>query len=286
MDNKLYIIGNGFDLHHGLKTSYSDFREKEAKNSQRLWPLLQDIFGSIVNQDMWWCNFEEMLGEIDYKHLTNSYNGMALGPSKVKNLFKGTIPPLFSKWIRSMEQEIADTPPLLSDVIDPSALYFTFNYTMLLETAYHINSENVWYIHHSIKEETKKGHLVVGHDSDNSKLFKDYLDPQKNNVINRQDVANTIIFEAVKGAKGVKNRIIRHKDDFARLYSHVDHYVSMGFSFNDIDMPYIEEIVNVNKNISEAKWELYWHSKGEEETMRKKLQELGVSYNNIIPIEW
>ena len=37
-----------------------------------------------------------------------------------------------------MEQEIADTPPLLSDVIDPSALYFTFNYTMLLETAYHI----------------------------------------------------------------------------------------------------------------------------------------------------
>lgn len=24
---KLYIIGNGFDLHHGLKSSYNDFRE-------------------------------------------------------------------------------------------------------------------------------------------------------------------------------------------------------------------------------------------------------------------
>jgi hypothetical protein len=37
MNDKLYIIGNGFDRHHGLKTSYDDFRVNHAKNSPDLW---------------------------------------------------------------------------------------------------------------------------------------------------------------------------------------------------------------------------------------------------------
>ncbi|MBR4597312.1 MAG: hypothetical protein IKO42_02815 [Opitutales bacterium] len=31
----LYIIGNGFDLHHGLKTSYNDFKDFLEKESAR-----------------------------------------------------------------------------------------------------------------------------------------------------------------------------------------------------------------------------------------------------------
>ena len=31
MTDTLYIIGNGFDLHHGLKTSYAGSRKKYAK---------------------------------------------------------------------------------------------------------------------------------------------------------------------------------------------------------------------------------------------------------------
>ncbi len=33
----------------------------------------------------------------------------------------------------------------------------------------------------------------------------------------------------------------------------------MGFSFNNIDLPYIDEIVKVNSNIDDADWKLYCH---------------------------
>lgn len=31
MKNKLYVIGNGFDLYHGLKTGVNDFKKISAK---------------------------------------------------------------------------------------------------------------------------------------------------------------------------------------------------------------------------------------------------------------
>ena len=53
MNDKLYIIGNGFDLHHGLKTSYDDFRENQAKKSPDLWKLLKIIYGNRINESLW-----------------------------------------------------------------------------------------------------------------------------------------------------------------------------------------------------------------------------------------
>lgn len=81
MNDKLYIIGNGFDLHHGLKTSYDDFRENQAKKLPDLWKLLKIIYGNKINESLWWRDFEEMLGKIDYANVmfvlfrTTSYKG-------------------------------------------------------------------------------------------------------------------------------------------------------------------------------------------------------------------
>ena len=42
---RLWIIGNGFDLYHGLKTSYYDYKEFLCKkNTCKRWdPIYQDI---------------------------------------------------------------------------------------------------------------------------------------------------------------------------------------------------------------------------------------------------
>ena len=75
MTDTLYIIGNGFDLHHGLKTSYSNFRDDHAKKGS-LWNDLLDIYGdSQLNDEYWWRDFENMLGRIDYSNLINTRNG-------------------------------------------------------------------------------------------------------------------------------------------------------------------------------------------------------------------
>ena len=95
MFNKLYFIGNGFDLHHGLKTSYLNFRDDYIKKkSSVLWNDFLDIYGDAPqNDNLWWKDFENMLGKVDYESLSQSRYGDALGFIKVRNLMKGKLPP-------------------------------------------------------------------------------------------------------------------------------------------------------------------------------------------------
>lgn len=42
-DNVLYIIGNGFDLHHHVKSSYQAFAEWLNKNNRKLYQKLTAV---------------------------------------------------------------------------------------------------------------------------------------------------------------------------------------------------------------------------------------------------
>ena len=281
MTDKLYIIGNGFDLYHGLKTSYADFREYIKQKSHPMWEALLEVYGDAPEHKEWWWNFEEMLGYIDYDNIVKSINGEALGFMRVKSLLKGKLPPLFGFWIEGINDKVEPDEDL---GVDPEAKFFTFNYTMILEKYYHVSEENVWHIHNSVKDFKKGENPIVGHDSDRNELFKRLIKAREQNPNIRPDISNTIMDEVLNGAKNVKTIIYRnaekHKFD---QYADIKHYVVMGFSLNDIDLPYIEEIVKANKNISDADWLLYCHQNGEEERMTTKLLNLGIRREKILP---
>lgn len=66
----LLVIGNGFDLYHGLKTSYSDFRQylKKRAKEKEVKQFISDFQSeflpsgnSIRNDDLLWNNFENSL---------------------------------------------------------------------------------------------------------------------------------------------------------------------------------------------------------------------------------
>jgi len=42
---KLYVIGNGFDVHHGLDTRYTSFGLYLKKNYRETYELLLDYYG-------------------------------------------------------------------------------------------------------------------------------------------------------------------------------------------------------------------------------------------------
>ncbi|STE38046.1 AbiH family protein [Enterococcus mundtii] len=64
---KLYIIGNGFDLAHGLPTSYNKDLKKILKtNDKELFKLVNSLY-FVLNpnsQDDYWSEFEKHIGEI------------------------------------------------------------------------------------------------------------------------------------------------------------------------------------------------------------------------------
>lgn len=281
MTDKLYIIGNGFDLHHGLKTSYADFREYIKQKRRSLWEVLLEVYGDAPEHKEWWWNFEEMLGCIDYENIVKLKNGEALGFMRVRNLLKGKLPPLFGSWIEGINDKIEPDEEL---GIDSEALFFTFNYTIVLEKYYHVNEENVWHIHNSVNDFKKGENPIVGHDSDRSELFKRLLKAREKNPNIRPDVSNTIMDEVLNGAKNVNGIIYRnaneHKFD---QYVDIKHFEVMGFSCNNIDLPYIKEIMKVNSNIDDADWTLFCHKDGEYERMTSQLLSIGLKRENIFP---
>ncbi len=280
MENTLYIIGNGFDLHHGLNTSYLNFRNYCASLLPSLWRFLSEIYGDVINNDMWWSDFENMLGCVNYDNLALSNNGFAIGEQKVQNLFKGMLPPLFGKWIK----QIGGDPQIDKDLnIDADALFFSFNYTLVLERTYHVDEKKVWHIHNSIDN---PDNIIIGHDSDERKLFSTYLS-NKTNYIVSSDFVDRVNRKIAQGSKNVKMIIENHKDRFFDVYSQIRHIVIMGFSFNEIDMPYIKAIIEANKNAADIDWTIYFHSKGEDKVFIRKLLRIGIDCSKInAPINW
>lgn len=283
MPDKLYIIGNGFDLHHGLKTSYVNFRDNYAKSKTHFWRRLLEIYGDALNGDMWWWNFEEMLGAVDYQHLLRSWNGEALGSNKIKNLLGNEIPVSIGQWIEEVERSAAPEKKL---TLDPDAYFFSFNYSLLLEKLYGVNVDHVWHIHNSLTDFKNGEHPVVGHDSDIGQLTIRLADYEKTHPNTKGVFVDMINDEIANGAKKAKNRIQLSDGRFASLYSDIKHYIVMGFSFNEIDMPYIEEIVKVNNNIQSTDWEVYWHSDGERDLFFEKLLKLEINEARITLIKW
>lgn len=279
MIDTLYIIGNGFDLHHRLSTSYASFREY-ANKKQLLSKWLNAIYGEAINDSEWWWQFEENLAKVDYTSLMNSLNGNgnAIGFMEVRNFFNN-LPTFFESWLKGININI--TPDESLD-IDPNSLFFTFNYTLLLEKVYKVNPSNVWHIHNSLLDKNEK--LIVGHDSDDRELFKLFLEEKQNHPTVTSGFADTVRQEITAGAKNVKDRIYTNNEMFEK-YSDIRHYIAMGFSFNDIDMPYIEKIASVNKH-SDTYWTLYCYLDNDSVFMKRQLHKIKISNDNIEIKNW
>lgn len=93
--NRLVIIGNGFDLAHGLKTSYNDFIR---------W-YLDDFFNKLINND---CEFSDILLDIKgdpFKRMIFKTPEMEMMNISVKEMYeKALIDPL--DFLNQLEEKI------------------------------------------------------------------------------------------------------------------------------------------------------------------------------------
>ena len=60
-EKSLVIIGNGFDIMHGVKSSYWEFQKTIGKNN----PLRKEMETYLDTGDLW-SNLEDSLGELQY----------------------------------------------------------------------------------------------------------------------------------------------------------------------------------------------------------------------------
>ena len=208
---KLFIIGNGFDLAHNLKTSYIDLKNYVKKNDKHIYQQInKQIF---IGETCLWNNFEENVGtddsyfETEFKQVVNDAYQLGLDMESGGNPLLGDVliqtenadyareneiseylynsyskfrvEELHSKFIDNLErmlstEEQKDTVRniFLEKYIQNKFNFITFNYTHTLESVYNIDHENILYIHGELGG---TGQLIFGNINENMT----HLSPEK-----------------------------------------------------------------------------------------------------------
>lgn len=181
----LIIIGNGFDIWQGIRTSYSDFENYYHENLPKILKklhlkpvivreegepelhissvemLYNDPFDPYYLDTDFWNTFEASLAKIDAERI-NLYYGK--NSSDLKDIQKTSkdatriLKRAFADWVTSKEIESKDSGYAFLD----NCMVVNFNYTDTVEKRFGVRAENDYHIH---GEASDPESIIVGHSS-------------------------------------------------------------------------------------------------------------------------
>jgi len=278
----LFIIGNGFDLYHDIKSSYADFYEWLIKhNSSDFVKDMESMFPTLKDgKPLLWQDFEEAIGRGNpLKIHQDFFHGMDDGlfdkeiQNRVLKHIKPTleeIPILLKEWAKSLLENVKEIRPIPGLIeVGWGSLFLTFNYTMLLENVYLVPEEQILHIHNSIEQEKP---IITGH---RQPISEDQEDSSSVNV----EYSAKHIAKALNGLYKPVEFIIKEHRDFFDSLSNITNVIVFGFSISSIDRDYFNEVFHhVHDN---AKW--FFISKDEEN--REFHMKLVDGYNDFLKKE-
>ena len=295
--SRLVVIGNGFDLAHGLNTKYSDFMEylcsyekkpnmiddrfvllnSVSKQAQERHRFYEAISKYIPEQDLW-SSFEEALGFLDCEQVQddNSCYFLDYGDDNWRDSanhdfqymisedlsFATNISRYFSEWILHINTSVQ--PILSSNVLNGNCLFLNFNYTDTLEKVYSIPASNILYIHGNA---LRGNNLILGHHD--ATLFQGKAIPAFNAAeehgMYMEDIeedfrlqeAKEIIKDYFRKTYKDTASIIRYYQAFFDSLVTVNEVYIFGHSLSEIDFDYFAKI---KRNVlPTCQWYISYH---------------------------
>lgn len=171
MKNKLFVIGNGFDLAHRLPTRFDpDFKNIARKYEPgNFWDLYQSQENDI------WSDFENLLGCPDFNSLEEIFDGYA--PDYLSDResdrdsiiyqveLNGNLQDALYEFAANAEESLFNLQAdyFIEQILDSYGYYINFNYTHTLEYIYNIPWEQILHIH----GEVGKNNLELGYPKGN-----------------------------------------------------------------------------------------------------------------------
>ena len=254
-------MGNGFDLAHGLPTSYENFHQWLLGNNDVWFIKAFEKLYPAINIDGRWCDIESALKKLSLKEAMdfdknyqdcpddvreeNSSHDAYICGENLRNVI-GAIPSCLLDWALT----ICKTKCSKLFDLEPEAYYLTFNYTRTLEDIYGIYSNDIYHIHGIIGSGSE---LVMGYDEDS---FDTEIDASEwEDDVNIRKIVNTL-----RRNKKPVNTILKYplSSKFLREISEVSDVIVYGHSCSNVDKPYYNAIANNIK--PNAKWTVYVHN--------------------------
>lgn len=283
--NKLYVIGNGFDIQHGLKSRYWDFKEYLDIKDRKLVDKLEEYFGA----DALWSDFEETLAYLDTEQIIDECMNY-LQSYGVKNwsdayhydyqyevqkridLITETLKQQFTEWI--LQLRLPNNANENMVVVDKSATFINFNYTDTLERLYKVTPDRILYIHNKAVDTNST--LILGHSRNpqNTKTLDELYNNEDTDV--RVAEGNRILDDYFVETYKSTEIIIKENANFFDRLKDVETIYVLGHSLSVVDRPYFEEIV---KRIDKDKtiWKVSFHNKKDLIGFQAFFQRLGIS---------
>lgn len=295
----LFIIGNGFDIGHGLPTKYWDFRTY----LYNMYPFFlerfeehYEVYPGMTNkakQELLWNELETNLANIDDDIIIENAENMSLdldgGDIGIEDTlyeyfrdefdYISNLAKYLKQWIRTIRiRDIKKRTSLICP--DNDNQYLTFNYTAVLETVYGISESQILHIHGSLRN--KDGNPILGH---GNQLRITEIQEKKKNA---DDVFDEKTSSACRIIEDYYMKTYKNVRRLApRLYSFInkgiqDVYV-IGCSLAGVDMLYYRIVDDITGN--KATWNVYYFKEEEKQKLLNNLREIEIDFEriNLIP---
>lgn len=290
MKQRLFIIGNGFDLAHGLPTKFNpDFKGIAETNEPEslFWDLYQTKEANI------WSDFENLLANPDFNSLQEIFESYApdylsdhesdRNSINLQAEISGNLKKSLYEFTLNAEYEIAskDQLPMYTNCFSIGSLFVNFNYTHTLEKLYGIDKSNILHIHGVVNG----SELILGYPEGNFGPEKYSVDvTMKGRHFRDEDIIDYIDSIEDYYVRTAFQSLFDKIHDFTKLYNvkllqkfmrdtQIDEIVVIGHSYN-IDYPYFEFL---NKQFPKAEWTLCWHNVDDEAVAHFFVDKIGIS---------
>ena len=284
----LYIIGNGFDMHHRLPTSYSGFKEFAKYNSftnaferyfyfdpsdgsfEDIWSVLETHLSKFSVDEL----VEDKSDYYDDDPHENQFNYEV--EIEINNLTQGLVESL-SSYLSLADEHSIESCTFLN--LDKKCRFINFNYTNTLERIYQIPASNICHIHGMLNSDIAP--MIIGHGLERSKYespkkvdISHYTDEQVSSFC---DVYSAEYDDAVESAhryynlsiKDTQSCIALHNDFLSSLHD-VDNIIVLGHSLSDIDYPYFEWLNSIVK--PDCLWQASFYPEEEKQKIWNNLE--------------
>lgn len=270
-----YVIGNGFDIHYGLDTSYLSFKKYLKVVHSDVVEKIDDLFFrynmSCNPKDIEeWNTLEDMLAVFCTLDGDEIYEeGLSNAESDADRADYFDSPSwnvdYYTQYIDILKQEFANWISKIDVCIKKDAYFrpseddfiLTFNYTETIENNFSCKKANILHIHGKTGE-----NLVIGHN--------DYQEPYLYNVewdkdsdyrsTKAMEAVDSVLLNAAKLYYKDSESVLERYMPFIENINQCDKVVFLGLSCGLQDYIYVKEIVKHTKNI-----DFFWHDKGAKE---------------------
>jgi len=316
--NKLYVIGNGFDLYHDLATSYLSFGVFLKNNHRDLYDNMITYYGLPTIEDgsetdsgsYLWSEFEAVLAYLDHESILEEYSDYLASPGSpdfrdrdwgsfqieiervvddlTLNLFSA-----FQGFILNIDSSKITENKKLS--LEKNSSYLNFNYTDTLEKIYNIPHNNIVYIHnqanldselvlgHSISPESFEKEEIKPPDDLSAEDYERWMEMMSDNYDHSYELGKEEILTYFYKTHKDTQTIIDENELFFSQLKETDKVYILGHSLSEVDQPYfVKLIASVH---SKTKWFVTYYSEEERKAHIKVLVELGINIDLIHPIK-